>query len=169
MTGESTPRRLPIARIPVDGVTLALVLSAEEREAVRRDLDLVDLRSAEATLTLRARDGGAVGVAGRVRATLSQRCVVSLEPVAESLDEAVEMRLVPAGARDATVEDGLGPPDSYRGHAIDLLDIVREHIALGLDPYPRAPGAELTAGTDDDGAAAPSPFAALAALKSKKS
>ena len=34
-------------------------------------------------------------------------------------------------------------PDFYRNSRIDLGGIVAEHVALGLDPYPRAPGVEF--------------------------
>ncbi|HEY1452267.1 MAG TPA: DUF177 domain-containing protein, partial [Roseiarcus sp.] len=43
---------------------------------------------------------------------------------------------------------------------IDLGALTAEHFALGLDPYPRKPGAEFVA--PDEQAAPDSPFAALA-------
>ena len=59
-------------------------------------------------------------------------------------------------------------PDVYRDGRIDLGAIVAEHLALGLDPYPRSPGVAFDGHIEDDPAADPSPFAALAALKSDK-
>ena len=42
-----------------------------------------------------------IRVEGRVTAEIVQACVVSLEPVAQTIDEAVDVRLVEAGSRRA--------------------------------------------------------------------
>jgi uncharacterized metal-binding protein YceD (DUF177 family) len=58
------------------------------------------------------------------------------------------------------------PPEVFTGKSFDLGPVVTEHFALAIDPYPRAPGAELP--TDPDAGAAnqsESPFAVLAKLK----
>jgi hypothetical protein len=55
------------------------------------------------------------------------------------------------------------PPEPLIGGAIDLGAIAAEFLMLGIDPYPRKPGAEFAAPareTDSE-----RPFAALAALK----
>jgi hypothetical protein len=52
----------------------------------------------------------------------------------------------------------------YYDGRIDLGAIAAEHLALGLDPYPRAPGAEF-ADHIEDAARETSPFAALGLLK----
>jgi hypothetical protein len=58
----------------------------------------------------------------------------------------------------------------------DLGEAVAEQLALALDPYPRAPGAELPAeaaeaGSEEGEATAPgpaAPFAALAGLRRRE-
>src|SRR3546814_17044110 len=35
------------------------------------------------------------------------------------------------------------PPEPFENGCIDLGEIVVQHLAVALDPYPRAPGAEL--------------------------
>lgn len=58
------------------------------------------------------------------------------------------------------------PPDPIVGGRIDLGALAAEHVALGLDPYPRKPGARFEAPeAGDDDAAADSPFAVLGKLK----
>jgi len=46
---------------------------------------------------------------------------------------------------------------------------VLEHFALGIDPYPRAPGAALPPEVADPDASADSPFAVLAGLSKPSS
>ena len=68
---------------------------------------------------------------------------------------------VEVGALD---EDG---PDPLPPEGVDLLELVREVLALGLDPHPRAPGADIAAlDYEPKPDEAPTgPFAALAGLK----
>jgi hypothetical protein len=51
------------------------------------------------------------------------------------------------------------------GGAVDLGAIATEFLMLGIDPYPRAPGAVFEPPAADDRGGGP--FAALAALKRK--
>jgi hypothetical protein len=57
-------------------------------------------------------------------------------------------------------------PDPVIDGKIDLGSLTAEVFALGLDPYPRKPGVELVAPAEQ--ALADSPFAALAAKRSKR-
>jgi len=60
--------------------------------------------------------------------------------------------------------DATGPSS---GNTLDLGPLIVEYFALGIDPYPRAPGAVLPPeATDSDSPEEGSPFAALAALRS---
>ena len=60
-------------------------------------------------------------------------------------------------------EVSLDGPEPLTGAAIDLGAIATEFLILGIDPYPRKPGAvfEAPSSADRDATA----FAALAALK----
>lgn len=113
---------------------------------------------------------------GRLGAEIEQACVVTLEPVRTVLDEPVERRWLPAADLPAATEeaDPAGPdlPDPL-GETIDLGAVLHEALALAIDPYPRAPGAELgsrvfgPAGTEPLTDEAARPFAPLAALKAR--
>jgi uncharacterized metal-binding protein YceD (DUF177 family) len=67
------------------------------------------------------------------------------------------------------------PPEVAVGGRIDLGEIAVVHLALALDPYPRAPGAAFDAkawGVEpekDEKPTTVSPFAALAKLKKPES
>jgi hypothetical protein len=98
--------------------------------------------------------------------------VVTLDPLEARVEGAFERRFLPdlgeTDEPDVFVEpEGEDPPESL-GREIDLGEILVEELSLGLDPYPRKPGAELE--TAAEGQSAPrekSPFAALAKLKPK--
>ena len=119
-----------------------------------------------------AREGAHVRVTGHVRAHVSQNCVVTLEPLESDVEEPVDLQFAPASGEAPQPEtefshdasDGSGePPEPLRDGAIDLGAIAIEFLVLGINPYPRKPGAEfapVTIGVD-----AAHPFAALEALK----
>ena len=118
----------------------------------------------EATLDLAAEPGGTVRVRGHLAADVTQACVVTLDPVPQHIEEPVELRFVPAGMESA--EDDPGAPDEIpmtRGGVLELGEAVAEQVALALDPYPRAKGAELPPEAQESGS--PGPFAALAKLR----
>ena len=54
---------------------------------------------------------------------------------------------------------------SIESGEIDLGAIAVEHLALGLDPYPRARGRRVPGHIEDEAGPADSPFAALERLK----
>ena len=167
---EDFAHRLTLDRIR-DGERIDLVADNEERRAIAERLDLESLDRLEAHASL-ARDGETIRVAGRVAASLEQRCVVTGEPVSAHVDEAFEIAFVPeprTGAEDE-VEVELRPQDCdvifHDGAAIDLGAAIADTLALSLDPYPRCASAEAAlreAGVLSEEDAGP--FAILARLK----
>lgn len=82
---------------------------------------------------------------GGLDGAVVQRCVVTLEPVPETVATELERRYAPAnGAEPAeTLEIGpedLEPPEPL-GAEIDLAAAMVESLALALEPYPRHPDA----------------------------
>ena len=59
--------------------------------------------------------------------------------------------------------DAEDPPEMLRDGAVDLGAVAIEFLLLGIDPYPRKPGAVFDAPPAGDPVS--HPFAALAALK----
>lgn len=147
----------------------------EASEAVRAALakpagvDAIERLVARFDLTRRGRDR--LQVNGEVSATVRQTCVVTLEPVMNEINEAIDLTFAPP--RDPTSESTeieVDPVPSgeelepLTGNAVDLGLIATEFFMLGIDPYPRKPGAAFDA---PQAAADPAghPFAALAALQ----
>lgn len=135
----------------------------------------------EASLTLTPEPGGTIRLRGRLRADVVQECVVTLGPVPQTVDAALDLRILPPGT--PATDDDPDSPDEIEtfGDAVDLGEVVAEQLALALDPYPRAPDAaippelaapcesgealEPEAELDDTAPERPNPFAALARLK----
>ena len=122
-------------------------------------------------LTRRGRDG--LRITGAVRARVRQTCVVTLEPVVNEIDEAVDVEFVPAthvAGADTETEVVLTQSAKEReplvDGIVDLGALATEFLILGVDSYPRRPGASFEAPQAPVDEAGHS-FAALAALKEK--
>jgi uncharacterized metal-binding protein YceD (DUF177 family) len=116
-------------------------------------------------VSLHPEPGGSLRATGQLSAEVVQSCIVTLEPVAQRVEEAVDLRFLPEGSEPG---DDPEEPDEIpmQGGALDLGEALAEQLALALDSYPRAEGAELPpeAGEDADR----NPFAALAALRPRR-
>lgn len=116
-------------------------------------------------------------IEGQLTAEVVQSCVVTLDPVAQRVEETVARDYVPEEDYRPATEIDLDPdaeddPDPF-GTVIDPGLLAIESLALVLDPYPRAPGvppAEYRAAPPGVAPLAESdlkPFAKLAVLKEK--
>ena len=155
-----------------DGDRVDLVANEKDCREIADRLGLLSLDRLEAHAVL-SRDGQKVDAKGRLKASLGQACVATGEPVPAHVDEAFELRFVPeprGASADDEIELGEDDLDTifHDGSAIDLGSAIADTLALSLDPYPRSAGADAAlkeAGVLTEEEA--SPFAALAALKSK--
>ena len=145
-----------------------VVADANERAAVASRLDLQEAASIEADCLLdRPVDGKDIRLQGRLKAHVTQTCVVTLEPLAADIDVEFE-RLYVSGWQPETDggEETIDPhaPDiePLEGDSIDLGEAVVEELSLALDPYPRKPGVEVDLDEDER---PPGPFDGLKALK----
>ena len=150
-----------------DAVTRRLEATPAERALLASRFGLLALDRLEAEVTLRWTAGGVLRLDGRLRAAATQRCVVSLEPVPQSIDEPFSLRYSRhAEAEGGDPESGFDPdaPEPLPAEGLDLGEEVAQALSLALDPYPRAPGARLATDGEDEPKGA---FAALRALKPK--
>ena len=115
-----------------------------EREALARRFDLLGVERLAASFAVRREHAG-LTARGRVTADVVQACSITGEPVPAHVDERVDLLFIPAGAdAEAEVELSADALDTiiYEGSKIDLGEAAAETVALALDPFPRAPGAE---------------------------
>ena len=177
MTGPAEfSRPIEIAQVFRKGaLSLSLKASPEECGAIALRLGLVALTALQAELSLAPWQGEGLMIRGALTADLAQSCVVTLESVPARLNEPVEARYLPV-ERAALLQQGEtlsdpnepDPPEALpEGGTIDLGELVIQHLAVALDPYPRKPGVAFTRPEEDLSAA--NPFAKLTALKRPKS
>ena len=163
-------RPFSVAQLPARGTEVTVEASPEERDALARDLALPAIDSLSARLHVSG-SPARVHVKGRLRASVVQTCVVTLDDFSSELDEEVEVsfRAPLEGEREPQsgeeIEVDPDAPDEIVSDRIDLGAITAEFLALGLDPYPRKPGVEFEADPIDPEHEKASPFAALARLR----
>jgi hypothetical protein len=176
MTNTENPWSVAVtvAQIPEHGLHRDIEASAAERDAMAALAGLRGISSAHASLDVTPIRDGRVHVVGRVLAQVGQTCVVTLDPVDNAIDEPIDLIFAPASQiRELaeSIEDPEGneaipdPPEPIAGGVIDLGRLATDALFLGIDPYPRKPGAVFeppAAPVDPED----HPFAALKALKS---
>lgn len=165
-----SPWSVPVTveNIPETGLHLEI----EPPPAIRAELatfaNVRELSRLSAVFDL-TRRGAGVHVAGQVNALVGQTCVVTLEPMETEVDEAVDVSFAPARAGSGEAETQVKldeePPEPLIGGKVDLGAIATEFLILGIDPYPRKPGAAFSPPKVED--AGPNPFAALETLKKR--
>jgi uncharacterized metal-binding protein YceD (DUF177 family) len=169
----TTPWRVPlsVSDVPEGGLHIDLTPDVRERDAVAALAGLASLPRLEASFDVTRHGRSGLHVVGRVAATVGQTCVVTLDPMQNEVDEAVDLVFVPQphAARDEAAEIGIpleDAPEALVEGAVDLGAVATEFLILGIDPYPRKPGTlfQAPAAGDDNG----HPFAALAALRKNR-
>ena len=174
------PWRAPVtvAQIPETGLHREIEASAREREAMAEIAGLRNILSAQAAFEVMPKSGGRVHVVGRVRARIGQTCVVTLDPIESDIDEEIDLMFAPeAEARQLAdlIEEGqdddqdaevVEPPEAIVNGAIDLGRLATDALFLGIDPYPRKPGAVFEPQVEAPDPA-DHPFAGLKALRDK--
>ncbi|MDQ0316039.1 DUF177 domain-containing protein [Amorphus orientalis] len=166
-------RPISVTDVAPDGQTVAFEADAEEREALAAAFNLSSIESLAADFEVKPWRGDGLSVAGTVTAVVVQPCVVSLAPVRQTISEELYLRFMPEtkvrkGNGEIDIDPGgEDPPELFDGESLDLGAIAAEHVALGIDPYPRVPGAQFdpVEEGDEEEDEEPSPFAVLERLK----
>jgi Large ribosomal RNA subunit accumulation protein YceD len=165
------PWHVPVSLddVPEDGQHFDLAADAETRTAVAQLAGLRDLPRLRASFDVTRHGRGGLHVVGRVSAFAGQTCVVTLEPLANEINEEIDLVFEPPLAAPPEPEADVserplqGDSEPLLDGKVDLGALATEFLILGLDPYPRKPGAVFqppaAAGADEG------PFAALGALK----
>jgi hypothetical protein len=176
MTERANPWSIAVAvaQIPDTGMHREIDANPGERSALADLGGLREVLSANASLDLTPMREGRVHVTGRVKARIGQTCVVTLDPIENDIDEAIDLIFAPpeqipaladlvdeSAESDAEIPD---PPEPIEAGMIDLGRLATDALLLGVDPYPRKLGAifeppAVSADPEDH------PFAALKVLR----
>lgn len=151
---SSSPISFPVhvARLPRKGMPVEVVATPQQREVLAEEHALLSVESLRADLLVAPWNRNGVKVTGRVRAEITQQCIVTLEPLVATIDEPVEAVFLPEdsrlgregfGAGGEILLDVEGPdsPEIFTGDHIDVGALAEEFFAVAIDPYPRKAGA----------------------------
>ena len=149
---------------PTGAVKGQLDASAAECADLAARFGFLEVRSLRAEMRIFEVAKGSWDVRGRLVAEVVQACGVTGEPVAESVDFALEERYVQAAGPEDEIVVDLDEAEPLDGGRIDLGEMVAQSLAIAVAPWPRSEDAPASfqAGEDDR----PHPFAGLASLKS---
>jgi len=158
-----------------DGLDVTLEAKTDARELLAQRFGLLTLDELKARLLIEPWRKKGIKVSGTLDADLEQSCIVTLDPVPAKLSTDFTLLYLPedvSGRRAMEVAvDPLAeePPDPLPIEGVDLGEAVAEQLALVLDPYPRAEGAELAAteSLESGSGKKPNPFEILKNLKTK--
>jgi hypothetical protein len=180
MTIEKKPGgftyRVRSAEVPTSGLDLVVEANELERAAVADRLNIEALDQFRIVASVRPWRRQGLHVSGTLFATVVQRCVVTLEPVSNDIEEAFAATFEPAAkvrraaAGTEIAFDALEteePPEPMIDGAVDIGALAVEYLALAIDPYPRKPGVDLKQELpkDEDLSDAPGAFDILRKLK----
>ena len=162
--------RIAVSEVPETGRHFDLVADAQACAAIARLAGVAAVPRLTAGFEVTRHSHGGLRVVGRVSATVEQTCVVTLEPLENPIEESIDLVFTPAthaldmSQIEAPLDDA---PEAMVDGTVDLGALATEFLILGIDPYPRKPGAVFQSPAPDDDAARP--FAALDALKKARS
>jgi uncharacterized metal-binding protein YceD (DUF177 family) len=155
--------------VPETGLHVDLIADEHVRAGLAALAGVSGVPRLEAAIDV-ARYGNGLRATGRLSATVDQTCVVTLEPMENQVEELIDVIFAPSSTGDFVEPNAAfeadEPPEALRDGTADLGAIAAEFLLLGIDPYPRKPGAEFA--PPAEGGAAATPFAALAKLKGRK-
>ena len=154
----------PIAadRIGAGGLDVLVEATPAECAALATRMKLPAVAALRCQFRLQRDTAGSLLAHGHLIAHVVQSCVVSLEDFATSVEERFTVRFVETGQEtDDDDPDSLDEVSFVNG-ILDLGEAAAEQLALALDPYPRAPDAEMPDISDEQAA---HPFAALEGLR----
>lgn len=178
--------------VPETGLHLDLVAPEAVRAGIAALGQVNAIPRLEAALDVVHQGATRLRVTGRVEATVEQTCVVTLEPVTNAINEAIDVVFAPAAevapaADDDDFDDfddieedleaagddapggsaGTDVPEALAADgSADVGAIAVEFLLLGIDPFPRQPGAEFKRPAEQG--ATVSPFAQLAKLRDRQ-
>lgn len=143
-------RVVDVDRMGPNGAALEIAASESERAALAKRFGFLGLPAFSARVTVDRRPGGQVVVEGRLRGRIVQACILTLDPVAQDLDETFRLTFKQDLAEERDPESGealvsaqADAPEPLTESLLDVGEIVAEQLSLAADPYPRKHGVKL--------------------------
>lgn len=181
MTQPEFSLRIAFAEVPASGKELRFEADETARKKLAARMGLLELRRLVGVANVKPYRKEGLTLDCHFEADVVHSCVVTLDPVDQHVDETFRQRYLPEtqldlpsskapdSQREVAVDiEAEDAPEPLSSGGIDIGEVVAEHLALALDPYPRKPGVSFDAPSEEAGDASesrPNPFAALEKLK----
>jgi uncharacterized metal-binding protein YceD (DUF177 family) len=173
--GESAiSHHVSVNRLPQSGMPVKLKADARELKRLSEAHELVEVTAFTADLLVKKWRKDGVKITGTVNADIIQNCVVTLEPLQNSVSNDIDAVFVPESSKLARPQisgegeivldfDGPDLPETFAGDTIDVGALAEEMFGLAIDPYPRKDDApfEFHDESASEAETKPSPFAKL--------
>src|SRR3984893_6685955 len=149
MTGVNRPWSVPVRldEVPETGLHMDIAADGGVRAAVAATAGVNEVPELAAAFDVARHGRDGLRVVGTVSARVRQTCVVTLDPVENEVAEHIDVVILPPSALAAAGSDvSLGAewgerPEAMVDGVVDLGAVATEFLMLGIDPYPRKPGA----------------------------
>ena len=155
-------RPVLVGQVPSLGAHFTVEATPSECSALALRMGLPEVRELRCRFHLTRESNTSIKATGMLRARVVQNCVISLEDFEATVEERFTVRFVPSGMENDDVDPESEDEIPYENGMLDLGEAAAEQLGLALDPYPRAPDAELPEIEEDP---EPHPFAALDRLR----
>jgi len=134
----------------------------EELDAIAQRLNVLQVKDLNVKLTIEKKN--LIKVCGSFTAHIVQACVVSMEPVEETVSDTFEDFYGEHKRHAIPVDIDMEAQDveSVENGRIDVGELVLQYLVLGINPYPRKAGLKEVEVLEEE---KENPFAVLAKLK----
>jgi hypothetical protein len=171
-------RPIALDRLSAHWAHFPITAQPAELAALATRMSLIDVANLSAEVALRTVYAGAfVELQATLRATVVQRCVVTLTELINEITESFRLLFGPIGAEESDPtaaskhgrEIDLSPgdeddPEPIDGDSIDIGEAIAQQLSLALDPYPRISDGDEDLGELEDPDLPEGPFSALRGL-----
>lgn len=150
-----------VARLPQAGLPVTIDADEAQRAALAEAHGLLSVEMYRVELIVSRWKRNGVKVSGTVKADITQACVVTLDPVAAHIEEAVDGLFLPqdskfgregfGGAGEILIDaEGPDAPETFSGDTVDVGALAEQFFGLAIDPYPHREGVHLETEAEDE-------------------
>jgi len=150
--------RVVIEDLSAAQTRLGISPDTQALKALARRLDVIAVDSLAADLVIHKGDGGfSVYVKGHLKAEVTQKCVVTAEPVTSTIEEDFEgyfadheravslssaknKLMMQKGQTEIQMMEEQDDPEPITKGQIDVGELTTQYLALAIDPYPHKDG-----------------------------
>ncbi|ATP12286.1 metal-binding protein [Bartonella henselae] len=147
---------ISVRSLPNKGIRIHICADQQECAHLAKNHDLIEVKFCEGEFHVLPWKKRGVRVKGLLQARIVQLCVITLEPLENTLHENIEIVFVPEDSnlmKPKTSEDtgelfldaeGLDTPEVFYGDKIDIGAVMEEFFELSINHYPRKEGAHMS-------------------------